>query len=346
MGLFLTLKWFGVKEGDEVIIPAYTYCATALAVKHAGAKIVMVDVGQDFNISTEAIRKAITPKTKVIIPVDFGGFPCDYNQILELVDAPEIKSVYVPSSDAQKLLGRILVLSDAAHSIGAYYMGKRSGSLADMTVFSFHAVKNITSAEGGAICINMPSPFNNSVIYAALKLWSLNGQTKDAFTKCNLGAWEYDIILDGYKANMTDLAASIAIIQLNKYDAYLLPLRKSIAEKYNNFFSKFSWAILPTFETEEKSSSYHLYPLRIKNVTDEQRKKIVQTICDQEISVNVHFIPLPMLTLFKNMGFNIADFPVAYKNYSCEISLPIYPQLTGKQIESVCNSVLLAYNTL
>jgi len=344
MGLFLTLKWFGVKAGDEVIIPAYTYCATALAVHHTGAKIVMVDVNQDFNISIDEIKKVITPKTKAIIPVDFGGFPCDYDQIMQLVKSSDISKFFTPDSPVQKLLNRILVLSDAAHSIGAYYKGKRTGCLADMTVFSFHAVKNVTCAEGGAICINMPLPLNNSKVYSLIKLWSLNGQTKDAFAKCNAGAWEYDIVLDGFKANMTDISASIAIVQLKKYDNYLLPQRKNIAEKYINFFAQFTWAVTPNLKTEEKESSYHLFPLRIKNITEDQRRRIIQIITEQEISVNVHFIPLPMLSLFKNMGYKIEDYPVTYKNYSCEISLPLYPQLTDEQIEHVCSSVLFAYN--
>jgi len=342
-GLFLLLKWFGVNNGDEVIIPAYTYSATALVVHHAGAKIIMVDVGDDFNITINNIRKAISPQTKAIIPVDFAGLPCDYDAILKLVNEPDIKKLFTPKNEIQSKLNRILILSDAAHSLGAKYNGKKSGSLADITVFSLHAVKNVTSAEGGLVCINLPAPFDNEKEYAYLRLFALNGQTKDAFSKTMAGAWRYDIAFPGYKFNMPDVCASIALAQIRKYEDFLLPERKRIALNYSEAFSILDWAINPILETKTSESSYHIFPLRIKNITEEQRDRMINSISNAGVSVNVHFIPLPLLTAFKDMGYSIADFPVTYSNYKCEISLPIYPQLTNAQVTEVINSVKNAY---
>lgn len=342
-GAILTLRWLGLNEDDEVIVPAYTYSATALAVLWAGGKPVMVDSGDDFNISIDAIRRAITPHTKAILPVDIAGFPCDYQSIMALVDEPEVKAMFTPSSDVQHMLGRILVLSDSAHSIGAHYNGRRSGSETDIAIFSLHAVKNITTAEGGAICLNMPEPFDNDKLYDEFRLLSLNCQTKDAFTKSKAGGWRYDIIGQGMKCNLADVNAAIGLAQIRKYDK-LLAERKRVFMDYKAGFAPYKWAITPPAIVPGKESSYHVYALRISGITEQQRDDIIQEISKQDVAVNVHFIPMPMLTLFRNMGYDINDYPNAYRNYSCEISLPVYPQLTDEQANFVVRTVVEAYN--
>ena len=343
-GAIMMLMWLGVKEGDEVIVPAYTYSATALAVLHAGAKPIMVDAGDDFNISVEAIRKAITPRTKAIIPVDIAGFPCDYDAIMSLVKEPEAKSQFVAETDNQQKLGRILVLNDAAHSLGAWYKkGMRTGSETDIAIFSLHAVKNVTTAEGGAICLNLPEPFDNAALYTELHRMSLNCQTKDAFSKSKAGGWRYDIVGFGMKINMADVNASIGLAQIRKYEKLLIE-RKRVFETYDKAFSKCEWAILPPAEVEDKKTSYHIYALRIKNFSEEQRDAMIEEIAKKEVAVNVHFIPMPMLSFFKQLGYNIEDYPVAYNNYKHEISLPIYPQLTTEEVDYVVESVIEAYD--
>ena len=343
-GAIMMLMWLGVKEGDEVIVPAYTYSATALAVLHAGAKPIMVDAGDDFNISVEAIRKAITPRTKAIIPVDIAGFPCDYDAIMSLVKEPEAKSQFVAETDNQQKLGRILVLNDAAHSLGAWYKkGMRTGSETDIAIFSLHAVKNVTTAEGGAICLNLPEPFDNAALYTELHRMSLNCQTKDAFSKSKAGGWRYDIVGFGMKINMADVNASIGLAQIRKYEKLLIE-RKRVFETYDKAFSKCEWAILPPAEVGDKKTSYHIYALRIKNFSEEQRDAMIEEIAKKEVAVNVHFIPMPMLSFFKQLGYNIEDYPVAYNNYKHEISLPIYPQLTTEEVEYVVESVIEAYD--
>lgn len=341
-GLMLVLHWFGVGKDDEVIIPSYTYVATALAVMHLGAKPVMVDVEDDFNISISNIEKAITSKTKAIIPVDFAGWPCNYDAIFALVNKPSTKSLFEPKTNIQKDLGRIFILSDAAHSFGATYKNKQVGSLADITVLSFHAVKNLTTAEGGGICITMPKPFNNNEIYSTLRLWSLNGQTKDAFSKTKIGGWKYDIVYPGFKMNMPDVCAAIGLAQIRKYGPSILSERKRVYQYYKTYFNNTSWAITPPYQSTEIESSYHLYPLRIKNITEEQRDKIIDIISNAGIAVNVHFIPLPMLSIFKERNYNIIDFPIAYQNYKSEISLPIYPQLNEELCQRIVSTVIQA----
>ncbi len=345
-GAIMMLKWLGVKKGDEVIIPAYTYAATALAVFHAGATPVMVDSGDDFNVSIEAIKNAITTKTKAIIPVDFAGFPCDYDLIMSLVKDVEINSRFNPTSPIQKKLGRILVVNDAAHSLGAYSTkNKRTGSETDITIFSLHAVKNITTAEGGAICLNLPEQFDNSVLYKELRQMTLNSQTKDAYTKNKAGSWKYDIVDLGMKINLADVNAAIGLAQMRQYDSLLIE-RKRIFEFYDTAFANFKWAKLPPSIDNGKESSYHIYALRINNITEQQRDKIIIEISKNKVAVNVHFIPLPMLTLFKTYGYKIEDFPNAYKNYACEISLPIYPQLSKEDVEFVISCVKNAYEII
>lgn len=339
-GLALMLHWFGVGKGDEVLIPAYTYAATALVVLHAGATPVMVDSGDDFNIDINRFKNKITSRTKAIIPVDIGGWPCDYDAIREVVTADDVKSLFVPSTPNQARLGRLMILSDAAHSIGATYKGQPAGRFADFTVFSFHAVKNVTTAEGGAVCINVPeNDFDHEEVYKQLRLWTLNGQTKDAMTKTQGGGWKYDIVYPGFKINMPDICAAVGLAQLRKYETIMLPARKQIFESYGKRFASFQWAELPPGAGENRQSSCHLYALRIKGISEKQRDDIIDLITRDGVSVNVHFQPLPLLSLFKNAGYNIDDYPVAYDNYSREISLPIYPGLDDKKVDYIVESV-------
>lgn len=343
-GAILVLKWFGLKEGDEVIVPAYTYSATALAVLHCGATPVMVDITGDFTIDVRLIEKAITSRTKVIMPVDIAGWPCDYDFINALVNKESVKSQFVVESTKQALLGRILVISDAAHSIGAFYKGLPAGRLTDLTIFSFHAVKNITTAEGGAICLNLPESFKNEEEYKLMKLYTLNGQNKDAFTKSQAGGWKYDILFAGLKVNMPDVCAAIGLAQIRKYESLMIKERERVAKLYQAFFSKFKQFELPPLEDENRKSCFHLYALRLNNCTEDQRDLIIEDITQKGVAVNVHFIPLPMLTVFKNLGYKIEDYPVAYHNYIREISLPIYPQLTNEQVVCICEIVLTSCN--
>lgn len=342
-GAMLMLRWFGVGPGDEVIVPAYTYCATALACMNMGATVVMVDVRDDFTIDPEFLQSKINERTKVIIPVDIAGLPCDYESIMALVERNDIKELFQPNSHNQKKMGRILVLSDAAHSIGASYQGKPVGKLADISIFSLHSVKNITTGEGGAICLNLPSNFSPNDEFKYLKALSINGQTKSAFEKNQVGGWRYDIIAQGLKVNMPDICASVGLAQIRKYKDVLLPERKSIAEYYVNALSEIDWAILPVLRTEERESSYHLFQLRIRNFTELQRDQMIQHISEQQVGVNVHYIPMPMLTLFREMGYSIDDYPVAYQLYSNEITLPLYNGLKVEQLQRVVEVVKEAY---
>lgn len=340
-GLEIILRWFGVKEGDEVILPAYTYSATANVIMHCGAKPVFVDVRpDDFNIACEAIAAAITPQTKVVMPVDFAGMPCDYDAILSVLE--NAKGLFRGESQEQKQLGRILLLSDAAHSFGAEYKGKKTGVLADVSVFSFHAVKNLTTAEGGAVALNLPKPFDNAALYSKLCITTLHGQNKDALAKTQKGNWRYDIVEAGYKCNMTDLSAAIGLIELARYDHDTLVKRRAICLKYSELLSADSRLQLPMFETGDRKSSFHLYPLRIKNISEEQRDAIIREMFDADISVNVHFIPVTSMSFYKNLGYRTDDFPVTYNNYSREMSLPIFYDLTETQIKLVADTVLKA----
>jgi dTDP-4-amino-4,6-dideoxygalactose transaminase len=342
-GAMLMLKWFGVTEGDEVIIPAYTYSATALAVLHCGGTPVMVDINDDFTIDVIKLKEKISSNTKVIMPVDIAGWPCDYDAINKLVNEGEIKALFQPSHANQFKLGRILVLSDAAHSIGASISGIETGLLTDITIFSLHAVKNVTTAEGGVICLNLPSPFNNEEEYNYLRRMTLNGQTKDAFSKSKAGGWRYDIVDLGMKINMPDVLAAIGLAQIRKYNSQLLLERKRIFNQYSELLSEYPWAKLPPQDTDNIKSSYHLYALRIHDIDEQQRDEVINYIATKGVAVNVHFIPMPMLTLFKGLGYKIEDYPNAYKQYSCEISLPIYPQLSEDQVDYIIKTVENAY---
>lgn len=351
-GAIMMLKWFGVKEGDEVIIPAYSYAATALCVLHCGATPVMADISDDLTIDPRKIRKAITSRTKVVFAVDIAGWPCDYNTIRAVLKTPQVKNQFTATSEKQLALGRVLLIADAAHSIGATYGDGPSALCADITIFSFHAVKNITTAEGGCICLNLPKHFNHNEEYNFLKVFALNGQNKDAYAKSKGANWKYDILYKGLKINMPDICAAIGLAQIRQYNNYLLPLRKNIALKYCSMFNTFDWFISPPLKDTLRESSYHVFPLRIKGITEAQRDHIIDQLVDLGIVVNVHFIPMPMLTYFKSIGYHIVNYPNSYKQYACEISLPNYPQLSGVETDYIIDSVIdtvqkeLADNTL
>ena len=338
-GLEIMLRWYGVGEGDEVILPAYTYSATANVIMHCGAKPVFVDVNyDDFNIDVSEISEKINENTKVIMPVDFGGMPCQYEVINQLVEA--YRNKFVAKSENQKKLGRILVLSDAAHSFGASLNGKKTGSLCDVSVFSFHAVKNLSTAEGGAVALNFDeSIFSNQQIYQELCVKTLHGQNKDALAKTQRGNWRYDIVEAGYKCNMTDIAAAIGLIELERYESDNLRRRKEIVTLYLSLLKSVPKLELPIFEDTNRKSSYHLFPLRIRGINEAQRDEIIKEIFEREISVNVHFIPVPCMSFYKALGYSIDDYKTTYDNFSREITLPLYYDLTDDQVRSVVKAV-------
>jgi dTDP-4-amino-4,6-dideoxygalactose transaminase len=304
----------------------------------------MVDVLDDFNIDPKKVKEAITTKTKAIIAVDFAGWPCDYDSLKSIITTPEISKKFKPETEKQLALGRILLIADAAHSIGSIYQGKPAAKKCDITIFSFHAVKNITTAEGGCICLRLPLPFNAIDEYNYLKMYTLNGQNKDAFAKSRGGGWRYDILFQGLKINMPDICAAIGLAQIRKYWQTLLPARKAIAKQYYNGLKYQDWFIAPHLIDNKRESCYHLFPIRIKGITEYQRDKIIDELTLLGISVNVHFIPMPMLTCFKKLGYKMKDYPMAYQNYSNEISLPIYPELTKTEIRFIILSLIKVVN--
>lgn len=344
MGMQVFLDWWGIGEGDEVILPAYTYCASANVIVHSGAKPIMVDIGRDdFNLDVEAVRRAITTRTKAIIAVDISGFPADYDKLNSMVREEQFVKQFNPSNGLQEKLGRILVISDAAHSFGASVDGKRAGQLTDITSFSFHAVKNLTTAEGGALCFNLPDDFDHDEIYKQFNTRILHGQSKDALAKTQKGAWKYDVEEPGFKCNMTDLQAAIGLIELERYQENL-DRRKVIFQTYTDAFSKYEWASLPRYSTDRKETSYHLYLLRIKDATEAQRDEIIKEISDHDVAVNVHFQPLPLLTAYKKRGYLMSDYPEAYAKYANEISLPVYFDLSDDNVQTVIETVVRAVN--
>ena len=345
-GMELALRWFGIGEGDEVIVPVYTYCSTANVVLHCGATVVFCDIRNDFNIDISKIEALITDKTKAIMPVDIGGMPCEFDELMALVKKNDIQQKFTPKTEEQKQLNRILVLADAAHSFGANYKGRMSGSLADISTFSFHAVKNLVTAEGGAVCLNLPIPFDNGSVAKGLKRNSLHGQSKDALAKTKAGGWRYDIVEPGYKCNMTDLQAAIGLVELERYDNDMLVKRREVFEKYDALLKNKLWAQTPVYETADKTSSFHIYMLRITAITEEQRDVMMDKIAAQNVAVNVHFQPLPLFTAYKKLGFSMNDFPEAFKQYSREITLPVFYDISDEQIEAVVNAVSTAYESL
>ena len=331
-GAQLALLLLGVGEGDEVITSAYTYTATASVIAHVNAKIVLVDTQKDSTqMDYDALENAITEKTKVIIPVDVAGIPCDYDRIFEIVEKK--KAIFKPKGDIQTALGRIAVVADTAHALGATYKGKMVGSVADFSSFSFHAVKNLTTAEGGALTWKTISGIDDEEIYRRLQIFSLHGQTKDAFSKTQLGAWEYDVLGTYFKCNMTDIHASIGIKQLERYPN-MLKRRRELIEKYDKAFCGLNIISLNHY-TSDYSSSGHLYITRVKGVSDEIRREIIVKMAEKGIACNVHFKPLPLLTAYKNLGFDIKDFKNAYDFYSNEITLPLHTCLTDEQVDYV-----------
>ncbi|PST83258.1 capsular biosynthesis protein [Pedobacter yulinensis] len=343
-GAIMALNWFGVGPGDEVIVPAYSYCATALCVLHCGATPVMVDILDDLTINPEAVLARITPRTKAIIAVDIAGLPCHYNRLNELIHAKDVRDLFVPASVKQADLGRILLISDAAHSIGASYQGRPAALMSDMTIFSFHAVKNVTTGEGGCICLNLPAGFDVATESRYLKMLSLNGQSKDAFTKSQGGSWRYDILFKGFKMNMPDICAAIGLAQLRQYTAVLLPMRKKIYHKYLSAFMAQDWFIPPVYADGIRESSCHLFALRIRGISEEVRDELIAELALSGIQANVHFIPMPMLTYFESLGYQIADYPESRRQFAWEISLPIYPQLRDEETDFVIDCVLDAVN--
>lgn len=336
----MALRLLGIGEGDEVIVPAYTYTASAEVVCHVGAKLVFIDSQPDsLEMDYDAVEKAITDKTKVIIPVDLAGIPCDYDRIFSIVEKK--KSLFKPSNDIQSKFGRIIVCADTAHAFGSSWHGQPVGSVADFSAFSFHAVKNFTTAEGGALTWKPNDALNDEELYKRVQLYSLHGQSKDALSKNQLGSWEYDILGPWYKCNMTDIHAAIGLAQMKRYPS-LLKHRREIIEKFDNAFKPLGIHTLPHF-TDEYTSSGHLYLTRIfkKNgepISDEERREIIIKMAERGITTNVHFKPLPMMTGYKKLGFDIKDYPNAYAHYANEISLPLFSRLTDEEVDYIIDN--------
>lgn len=332
----LTLRLLGVGAGDEVITCAYTYTASASVIHHVGAKIVLVDCNkEDKFMDLDALENAITEKTKVIIPVDLAGKPCKYDEIFEIVERK--KSLFKPNNKLQEKIGRVIVMADAAHSLGAVYKGKPSGSIADFTCFSFHAVKNFTVAEGGSVTWNRNLGLNDDEIYREFQLLSLHGQSKDALSKTKLGSWEYDIVAPNYKCNLTDIASGIGLAQLKRYPS-LLKRRFEIVERYNKGFEGTRIKPFIHFE-EDRKSCCHLYIVNIEGASEEDRNEIIVKMAERGIATNVHYKPLPMHTAYKNLGFDIKDYLNSFDNYKSEITLPLHTLLTDEQVDYVIENL-------
>lgn len=328
----MALRILGIGPGDEVITTAYTYTATASVVCHVGAKLVLVDVQPDsYEMDYEKMEEAITEKTKAIIPVDLGGVICDYDKIFAVVNAK--KSLFHADNEIQEKLGRIAVVSDGAHAFGAVRDGKRCGEIADFTSFSFHAVKNFTTAEGGALTWRDIDGIDNEEIYKQIMLLSLHGQSKDALAKTQLGAWEYDVVAPYYKCNMTDIMAAIGLAQMKRYPS-LLARRREIIEKYNESLSNYNVKVLGHYG-ENFSSSGHLYLVRVNGKTRQECNEIINQMAEKGVATNVHYKPLPLLTAYKNLGFDIKDYPNAYAMYENEITFPLHTKLTDEEVEYV-----------
>ena len=330
----LVLRVLGIGPGDEVITCAYTYTASASVINHVGAKIVLVDCQKDsYEINYDEVEKAITDKTKVIIPIDIAGVMCDYDKLYEIVERK--KNLFNPSNDIQRAYGRIIIAADAAHSLGSTYKDKMSGSVADFTSFSFHAVKNLTTAEGGAVTWKTTPNLDNEALYKEFMLWSLHGQSKDALAKTKLGAWEYDIVYTGYKCNMTDIMAAIGLVQLERYPN-LLKRRQEIISLYNKLLNKDKVELI-NHNTKLSKSNGHLMLTRVKGISVEKRNEIITKLAEVGVSSNVHYKPLPLHTAYKNLGFDIKDYPNAYNMYQNEITLPLHTLLTDEDVEYICN---------
>lgn len=331
----MILRVLGVGKGDEVITCAYTYTASASVACHVGAKVVLVDCQKDsVEMDYDALENAITERTKVIVPVDLAGIVCDYDRIFEIVEKK--KALFRPSNDLQRAFGRCIVMCDAAHAMGAVRKGVRCGAIADFTSFSFHAVKNLTTAEGGALTWRNVEGVDNDELYRQFMLWSLHGQSKDALAKTGLGAWEYDIVYPGYKCNMTDIMASIGLAQLDRYEG-ILSRRKEIIQKYDEAFKNLPVTLLKHYG-KDFSSSGHLYMVRLDGKDAEYRNSVITKMAEQGVATNVHYKPLPMMTAYKNLGFDIKDYPNAYRMFENEITLPLHTCLTDDEVNYVIDT--------
>ena len=329
------LHFLGIGAGDEVITSAYTYTASASIVCHVGAKLVLVDTAPgSCEMDYEQLAEKITEKTKAIIPVDLAGVVCDYEKIYEIVNAK--KAMFRPANKVQEAMGRIVVIADASHAFGAMRKGKMCGEIADFTAFSFHAVKNLTTAEGGAVTWREIPNYSSEEIYRFFMLYSLHGQTKDALSKTKVGQWEYDILLPGYKCNMTDIMAAIGLAQLRRYPS-MLERRKHIVSMYNKALENMPVRVLNHYDDDHQSSG-HLYLVYMLGKSAEERNHIIERMAEKDIATNVHYKPLPLLTAYKNLGFKIEDYPNAYDLYKCEITLPLHTKLTDEQAERVINT--------
>ena len=330
--LEMALRLLGIGAGDEVIVPAYTYTASASVIAHVGAKIVFIDCQQaSLEMDYNAVEAAINERTKAIIPVDLAGIPCDYKRIFEIVERK--KGLFRPANEIQHALGRVAVCADAAHAFGAEWNQHKVGAMADFTSFSFHAVKNFTTAEGGALTWRTLPGIDNEALYHQVQLYSLHGQSKDALAKTQLGSWEYDIIGPWYKCNMTDIAAALGLVQMKRYPA-LLARRREIIERYDAAFKPLGIEVLPHY-TDDHISSGHLYLTRIPGISMEQRQEIIVRMAERGIATNVHYKPLPMMTAYKNLGFDIKDYPNAYAHFANEITLPLHTRLTDEEIDYI-----------
>lgn len=334
----LTLRLLGVGPGDEVITSAYTYTATASVICHVGAQPVLIDTAPgSLEMDYDKMADAITERTKVIIPVELAGIVCDYDRIYEIINAR--KACFTPSNPIQEAIGRIALVADAAHAFGAERHGKKCGAIADFTSFSFHAVKNLTTAEGGALTWLPIAGINNEWLYKQFQLLSLHGQSKDALAKTQLGSWEYDIVAPNYKCNMTDIMAAIGLVQLQRYDR-LLARRRELIEKYDRAFEACASIMVLAHYGNDHASSGHLYLTRIKDADEERRNAIIVHMAERNIATNVHYKPLPMMTAYKNLGFDIVDFPNAYAMYRNEITLPLHTCLTDEEAEYVISNYI------
>lgn len=328
----LVLRVLGVGEGDEVVVPAYTYTASASVIDHVGAKIVLIDSQKDnVEMDYDALEAAINERTKAIIPVDLGGVPCDYARIFEIAERK--KHLFEPANDLQRAIGRVAVCADTAHALGAKWHGKMIGTVADFSCFSFHAVKNFTTAEGGAITWMLPAAVDSEALYHQFQLLSLHGQSKDALSKTRPGDWEYDVVGLWYKCNMTDMAAALGLAQFQRYP-HILKRRQDIVARYDAAIKPLGIQVLDHFNAEHESSG-HLYITRVPGITSEQRNEIIHKMADCGIACNVHYKPLPMHTAYKALGFDIADFPNAYACFENEITLPLHTCLSDEDVEYV-----------
>ena len=333
--LELTLRVLGIGEGDEVIVPAMTYTASCSVIYHVGAKAVIVDIAEDSHeMDYDALADAITENTKAVIPVDLAGIPCDYDRIFEVIESK--KHLFKANSEYQEKLGRVAVVADGAHALGSTYKGRKIGSVADFTTFSFHAVKNFTTAEGGSVTWKENENFDNEELYREYQIYSLHGQTKDALAKTKAGSWEYDIVIPGYKCNLTDIAASIGLVQLDRYPK-LLERREDIINQYNKEFEGTRITVL-SHNSDSYKSCGHLYITHVEGATFEQRGEIIVKMAERGISCNVHYKPLPLLTAYKNLGFDIENYPNAYNYYVKEITLPLHTRLSDEDVAVIISN--------